>query len=99
MVKSESSIPKIRFKEFTDEWESKTFKSILKEIKRPLKMKDNETYQLITVKRRNEGIVSRGLFKGKDVLVKSQFEVKAGDYIISKRQVVHGANGILPPEL
>lgn len=99
MVKGESHIPKLRFKGFSDPWKAKTFKTVLTEIKRPLKMKDDENYQLITVKRRNEGIVSRGIFQGKNILVKSQFEVKAGDYIISKRQVVHGANGIVPLEL
>ena len=62
-------------------------------------MQDDDTYQLVTVKRRNEGIVSRGLFKGKQILVKNYFELHAGDYLISKRQVVHGANGIVPKEM
>ena len=68
-------------------------------MKRSIELEDNKTYKLVTVKRRNEGVVSRGLLKGKDILVKNYFEIKSGDYIISKRQVVHGANGIVPPEL
>jgi len=62
-------------------------------------MDDEEIYELVTVKRRNGGIISRGKFKGSEVLVKSQFRIHAGDYLISKRQVVHGANGIVPKEL
>ncbi|MCX8650143.1 restriction endonuclease subunit S [Gilliamella sp. B2776] len=99
MASVKSKVPKLRFKGFSEEWQSLSFARALHEVKRPIKMQNDTDYQLITVKRRNEGIVSRGIFKGKDVLVKSQFEVKKGDYIISKRQVVHGANGILPETL
>lgn len=53
----------------------------------------------MTVKRRNEGVVPRVVLKGKNILVKNYFSVKAGDYLISKRQVVHGANGIVPDNL
>ena len=81
------------------DWEQRKLGELLTEVKRPIKMKDDECYELVTVKRRNEGIVSRGIFKGKDVLVNSQFQIKTGDYLISKRQVVHGANGIVPNHL
>lgn len=60
---------------------------------------DNESYQLVTVKRRNEGVVPRAILKGRNILVKNYFMVKVGDYLISKRQVVHGANGIVPNNL
>lgn len=97
------AVPKLRFKaddgsNYPDLVEIKIGDAI-KEAKRPLDMKDDEKYQLVTVKRRNEGIVSRGMFYGRDILVKNYYTVKKGDYIISKRQVIHGANGIVPPEL
>ena len=96
-------VPKLRFKaddgsNYPDFVEIKIGDAI-KEAKRPLDMEDDEKYQLVTVKRRNEGIVSRGMFYGRDILVKNYYTVKKGDYIISKRQVIHGANGIVPPEL
>ena len=69
------------------------------EAKRPVKLIDNDEYQLVTVKRRNEGIMPRGIYKGKEILVKNYYKVWAGDYLISKRQVVHGANGIVPKSL
>lgn len=94
-----SKRPEIRLKGFSGDWEVEAIGDVLQEVFRPINL-DNETkYRLVTVKRRNGGIAERAILKGKDILVKSQFEVKAGDYIISKRQVVHGATGLVPPEL
>src|SRR5690554_1209854 len=92
-------VPEIRFKGFSGEWQNKEIGSILAETKRPVELIDNELYQLVTVKRRNEGVMPRSILKGKDILVKNYYSVKAGDYLISKRQVVHGANGIVPASL
>lgn len=72
---------------------------LLNEVKRPVKIEDHKEYQLVTVKRRNGGVVSRGNFKGKNILVKNYFVLKKNDYLISKRQVVHGANGIVPENM
>ncbi|MDF9412272.1 restriction endonuclease subunit S [Brevibacillus laterosporus] len=91
--------PDIRFSGFSEEWEVRMLGDLVIDVSRPMKMVDDDIYQLVTVKRRNGGIVSRGIFKGSEVLVKSQFIVKSGDYLISKRQVVHGANGIVPDYL
>ncbi|WP_273870551.1 restriction endonuclease subunit S [Serratia odorifera] len=92
-------VPEIRFKGFSEAWENKKIGEILTEIKRPIELMDNESYQLVTVKRRNEGVVPRAVLKGENILVKNYFSIKAGDYLISKRQVVHGANGIVPDNL
>ncbi|WP_046178634.1 restriction endonuclease subunit S [Domibacillus tundrae] len=97
--KDGADVPEIRFAEFTDSWEKWKVGDVLKQKQRPIKMEDNKEYQLVTVKRRNEGIVSRGYLKGKDILVKNYFEIRSGDYLISKRQVIHGANGIVPENL
>jgi type I restriction enzyme, S subunit len=66
---------------------------------RPLNMADDEVYNLVTVKRSRGGVVLRERLKGSQIAVKSQFRLKAGDFLISKRQIVHGACGIVPPEL
>lgn len=95
----ERKVPNIRFKGFSGEWENKKIGRVLTEIKRPIELMDNTSYQLVTVKRRNEGVVPRAILKGKNILVKNYFRVEAGDYLISKRQVVHGANGIVPDNL
>lgn len=97
--KDGADAPEIRFKVFTDKWKKRKLEEIITEIRRPIELKDEHEYELVTVKRRNEGIISRGKLKGKDILVKTYFEIRSGDYIISKRQVVHGANGVVPQSL
>lgn len=71
----------------------------LHEIKRPIKMRDDCTYNLVTVKRSRGGAVKRESLHGKEIKVKSQFEVHSGDFLISKRQIVHGACALVPEEL
>ena len=62
-------------------------------------MQDDQEYTLVTVKRSRGGVVERERKKGGEIAVKSQFEVKAGDFLISKRQIVHGACGMVPESL
>ena len=93
----------IRFKDdngnaFAD-WQEFRLSGVLNLILNPLKMEDESEYELITVRRRNGGVDSRGIYKGKEVLVKTQFELKKNQFVISKRQIVHGACGIVPAEL
>ncbi len=83
----DSKVPEIRFKGFSGEWENKKIGRVLTEIKRPIELMDNTSYQLVTVKRRNEGVVPRAILKGNNILVKNYFSVEAGDYLISKRQI------------
>ena len=84
---------------FPSSWEQRKVGETITEVSRPIELNDNLEYQLVTVKRRNEGVVSRGRMYGKNILVKNYFEICAGDYLISKRQLVHGANGIVPKSL
>lgn len=98
-MSAENKVPAIRFKGFSGEWKETKIENVLTEVRRPIELMDKEFYQLVTVKRRNEGVVPRSLLKGSDILVKTYFVINAGDYLISKRQVVHGANGIVPKSL
>ncbi|MDO5356338.1 MAG: restriction endonuclease subunit S [Conchiformibius sp.] len=91
--------PRLRFKGFDGAWEEKKIGEILSEVRRSIYLEDDKTYQLVTVKRRNEGVIYRGHLLGKDILVKNYSQLKTGDYLISKRQIIHGANGIVPSEL
>jgi len=84
---------------FINAWEQRKFGDMVNIIERPIAIQDCETYQLVTVRNKNKGVVSRGRFKGKDILVKGYFKLKHGDFLISKRQIVHGASGYVPKEL
>lgn len=81
------------------DWASKKIGQWLKLAERPIVLQDEEEYQLVTIRRGFGGVDSRGSFLGKNVLVKNYFIVKTGDFIISKRQIAHGACGIVPPEI
>jgi type I restriction enzyme S subunit len=96
---TDSKVPEIRLKGFSGEWEQKPIGKILSETKRPIVLEDNQQYELVTVKRRNGGVVSRGYLWGREILVKNYSQLQTGDFLISKRQVVHGATGIVPVEL
>lgn len=66
---------------------------------RPVKLSNDAEYDLVTVKRSRGGVVRREHLKGRDISVKSQFLLHEGDFLISKRQIVHGACGLVPAEL
>lgn len=80
-------------------WEKAPLGKYLKEIRRPAKLTDEEEYQLVTVKRARGGVIEREHLLGKQIKTKTQFFVKSGDFLISKRQIVHGACGLVPSNL
>lgn len=82
-----------------DGWEQAPLEKYLKEVRRPAKLVDDDRYRLVTVKRARGGVIEREYLRGKDIKVKSQFRILAGDFLISKRQIVHGACGLVPQEL
>ncbi|MGW7163314.1 restriction endonuclease subunit S [Paenibacillus taichungensis] len=92
-------VPLLRFNKFSSAYQVYQLKDLTTTVERPINMNDNEFYKLVTVKRRNEGIIVRGIFLGKSIKVKNQFRIKAGDFLISKRQIIHGACEIVPIEL
>lgn len=72
---------------------------IFKVVQRPVDLQDDAEYQLVTAKRNRGGVVPRERLTGKAILTKSQFRIAAGDFLISRRQIAHGACGIVPKEL
>ncbi|WP_460984165.1 restriction endonuclease subunit S [Spirosoma fluminis] len=85
--------------EIPKEWKVLQLGEVLRLVERPIKMNDDTSYELVTVRRRYGGIAPRGQYLGKDVKVKSQFIVRENDFLISKRQIVHCACGLVPAEL
>lgn len=71
----------------------------LTEVRRPAPLRADETYRLVTVKRSRGGVELREVLTGREIKTPTQFYVGTGDFLISKRQIVHGACGIVPPEL
>jgi type I restriction enzyme S subunit len=90
-------IPKLGRK--PDGWTRAPIGEFLKPVFRPAKLVDDERYQLVTAKRSRGGIVPRDILFGRDIRTKTQFLVEAGDFLISRRQISHGACGIVPQSL
>lgn len=80
-------------------WRVLPMGKLLKVVQRPVKMVDDDLYQLVTARRNRGGLVARERLTGAKIATKTQFRVKAGDFVMSRRQIAHGACGILPPKL
>ncbi|RZI80180.1 MAG: hypothetical protein EOP38_23240, partial [Rubrivivax sp.] len=80
-------------------WRRVQLRDHLREVRRPVALKDDESYTLVTVKRSRGGVALREVLRGNEVKTPTQFHVRTGDFLISKRQIVHGACGIVPLEL
>ena len=80
------------------EWTRYKIGELFDVVSRPVTMEDDVEYNLVTVKRNRGGIAFRERTCGKNIAVKSQFIIREGDFLISKRQIVHGACGIVSRE-
>ncbi len=80
-------------------WRSATFGDLLDVVERPIKLAPDKTYKLVNAKRSRGGVVLRGEQLGREILTKTQFEAREGDFLISRRQIIHGACGVVPPAL
>ncbi|WP_460122527.1 restriction endonuclease subunit S [Pseudomonas sp. H3_G09] len=80
-------------------WSVKKIGDVLSVVERPIKMADDQLYRRVTVRRRHGGVDLRDELPGADIKVKNQYLLEAGDFLISERQIVHGACGIVPEHL
>ncbi|WNG32983.1 restriction endonuclease subunit S [Archangium violaceum] len=79
-------------------WQRFSFGELLDVVERPVILDADREYQLVNAKRSRGGIAPRERLRGRDIKVKSQFRIEADDFLISKRQIIHGACGIVPKE-
>ena len=83
---------KIRFKNFkNDSWRTVKIGALLAECDRYMTWSDDTAYRFASIRRRCGGLFDRGTFYGREVKTKVLKSLKAGDFVISKRQVTHGA--------
>lgn len=92
-----AGIPKLGKK--PDGWFEIKIGEVLDVPNRPAIIEDSKEYQLVTAKRSRGGIVPREKLMGKDIKTKTQFYVFADDFLISRRQIIHGACGVVPVSL
>lgn len=83
---------KKRFQKFKGEsWHTVKIGSLFEERDRYVTWSDDVAYRFASIRRRSGGLFDRGTFYGREVKTKVLKLLKAGDFVISKRQVVHGA--------
>lgn len=80
-------------------WHCAPFRELVELVERPVELQDDTEYQLVIAKRSRGGIVPRGRMRGREILVKDQYRVEPGDFLMSARQIIHGACGLVPEEL
>ena len=90
---------KRRFPEFEgQEWKEVRLGDVITDVKRPRQWSDDALYRLISVRRRSGGLFHREDLYGRDIKTKTLKNAQAGDFLISKMQVVHGAMGLVTDE-
>ena len=92
----DEKIPKVRFANFTDEWEQRNVGNFLSESK--VKGSDGSIAKKITVKLWRKGIVPKNnMFKGSSA---TQYYIRsAGQFMYGKLDFLNQSFGILPAEL
>lgn len=80
------------------EWPKMRMNQILERVFRPIEWHADKPLSLVSLRRRNGGLFRRPDMLGSEYKTKDLHELKTDDFLISKRQVSHGAWGIVPSE-
>ena len=88
---------KRRFPGFSEPWREVRLGEILHEVSRPVEWDDDAMYRLASVRRGSQGLFHRSTKQGREIKTKDLHTIHTDDFLISKRQVVHGATGLVTP--
>jgi type I restriction enzyme, S subunit len=90
---------KSRFPQFQrTNWRRVQLSEVLKHVFRSVNWSPNDVYRLISIRRRCGGLFRREDLRGADYKTTDLHEIRTGDFLVSKRQVVHGAWGMVTKE-
>lgn len=87
-----------RLRGFTEEWTEVGIDELLGKVFRYVKWNDEAAYKLVSIRRRYRGLFERGELFGHQIEVKKIKSIQKNDFLISKRQVSHGAWSIVSSE-
>ena len=79
-------------------WRRVQLNEVLKHIFRPVNWSPRDLYRLISIRRRCGGLFRREDLLGADYKTTDLHEIRTGDFLVSKRQVVHGAWAMVTKE-
>lgn len=77
------NVPKLRFKEFSDEWKEYKVGKIFNKIKNSVEVKKNEKYQQIGIRSHGKGIFYKDLVTGEELGNKRVFWVEPDVFIVN----------------
>ncbi|WCB92452.1 hypothetical protein DSM104299_01148 [Baekduia alba] len=80
-------------------WRAVPLGEFLTVARRIVTVEDDENYEQVTVRIKGRGLTSRGVVQGTAIATKKQYEVRAGDLLVSKIDARNGGLGLVPPEL
>jgi len=89
---------KTRVKGAKGRWKKVRMGDVLERVFRPIDWHADLPLNLVSLRRRCGGLFRRPDVKGSEYKTQDLHEIRAGDFLISKRQVVHGAWGYVTPE-
>jgi len=79
-------------------WRRVQLSEILRHIFRPVNWSPTEMFRLVSIRRRCGGLFRREDLLGADYKTTDLHEIRTGDFLVSKRQVVHGAWAMVTKE-
>ncbi|WP_233246089.1 restriction endonuclease subunit S [Coraliomargarita sinensis] len=89
-------VGEVRFPKFDrTPWEELKLGSVLKHVFRPISWSPEMSLKLVSIRRRAGGLFLRPEMKGSDYKTSDLHEIRKGDFLISKRQVTHGALAVV----
>jgi type I restriction enzyme, S subunit len=83
---------------YNGEWKEYRISQLFEMIDRYIEWNDSDLYNLVSIRRRYGGLFFRGDLLGEQIRVKKLKCICAEDFLISKRQVSHGAWAVVPEE-
>ena len=77
------SVPKLRFKEFTGEWQVKKVSEIMQKVSRPVSVELDEMYRQIGIRSHGKGIFHKEPVTGKSLGNKRIFWVEENLFVVN----------------
>lgn len=88
-----------RFPEFkSTPWRKVQIGEVLRPVNRTVRLDPATTYRLVSIRRRSGGFFDREVRLGSRIGYPSLERLCTGDFVIARRQVVHGAMALVPPQ-
>ena len=84
--------------EIPEGWEVRKIGQLTTPIYPAIHMESKQLYRPVIIRRRHRGVECPAAKLGDSIKVKNQFRATPGMFTISKRQIVHGACGLVPDD-